>query len=366
MNLQSTVSSLLAYAGMQLNQFAEKLSDDRQTDQSIDRSFAFSFGDPEPILSNNLSPLLTSFVSAGGQYYTPPVDLAGLARLMRANPYHGPILYFKRNMICKWFQPSALLSQAVIERAALDYVVTGNMYFQRFYDKFGRVVRLGYLPAVYMRKSAVADDQYVQLVPYSPVGRIWGVPFEPGEVVHLQEFELEQSRYGLPQYLGGINNVLLGEASVLFKRKFFQNGAHVGNIFVTHDANINPETEKQLENAIKEGKGAGNFRSIYLNVPKSSSREPVKVIPVGNIGTADEYKAISEINEMAMLAMHRVPPNLAAIIPANNGGFGDLIKTLQAYHELEVQPLQLKFLQLNEVVGGNPVVFIKPDWGLGV
>lgn len=370
--MNNALTGLLSFTGQQLSQIADKFSASNAQAKAPERSFAFAFGDPEPILGNSISSLLQSFTSAGGWYYTPPVDLLGLAQLMRANSYHGPILYFKRNMIVKWFAPSHLISNEVMERAALDYVVTGNCYFQRFYDRFGNVVRLGYLPALRMRRHAKQEDTYVQLVNATTPGlesALYGsgyIEFQPGEVVQLQEYDLEQGIYGVPQYLGGIQSVLLSEASTLFRRKYYVNGAHLGYILVTNDANISPETEAQIEQAVKQGKGAGNFRSLYMNVPKSNSREPVKVIPIGSIGSNDEFQAIKEVTEMEMLAMHRVPPNLAAIIPANNGGFGDLIKTLQAYHELEVQALQGKFLQLNEVISGNPVVFNKPDWGLGV
>jgi capsid portal protein len=51
---------------------------------------------------------------------------------MNANAYHGPILHFKKNMLSKWFAPSPLLSSLDFKRAALDYVVTGNAYLQKW------------------------------------------------------------------------------------------------------------------------------------------------------------------------------------------------------------------------------------------
>lgn len=88
----------------------------------------------------------------------------------------------------------------------------------------------------------------------------------------------------------------------------------------------------------------------------------MKIIPVGNIGTKDEFQAIKEVTEMEMLAMHRVYPGLVAILPANIGGFGDLQKSMQVYHELEVTAMQQVFLELNERVAGNPVGFREPVW----
>lgn len=188
------------------------------------------------------------------------------------------------------------------------------------------------------------------------------VEFKPGEVIHIKEPDLKQNIYGMPQYLGGIQSVLLSEDATLFRRKYYVNGAHMGYILVTTDANLDDKTAEAIENQVKNSKGPGNFRSLYLNISRSNNKEPVKVIPVGNIGSKDEFQAVKEIAEMDMLAMHRVYPGLVAILPANIGGFGDLQKSMQVYHELEVTAMQQVFLELNELIRGNPVVFKDPVW----
>lgn len=99
-----------------------------------------------------------------------------------------------------------------------------------------------------------------------------------------------------------------------------------------------------------------------MNIGKTSSREPVKVIPVGDIGTKDEFEAIKNITEREMLAMHRMQPGLSGIIPQNTGGFGDLEKTMRVYHELEVISMQQTFLELNEIMGDEVVKFKDPVW----
>jgi len=333
----------------------EVLATMEQTEESAGKSLCFAFGDPEPVLTNRFTDYLGVFIDMSGQYFRPPVDLVGLANLINANAYHGPILHFKKNQLAKWFMPSKLLSTAEFKKAALDYTVLANVYLQRFTDRFGNVTRLARLPAIAMRPGLnnvfyKINDDGSQL------------EFKPGEVIHLKEPDIKQSIYGIPEYLGGIQSVLLSEDSTLFRRKFFINGAHMGYILVTTDANLDDGTAKEIETKVKQSKGPGNFRSLYLNIPRSNNKEPVKVIPVGNIGSKDEFQAIKEVTEMEMLAMHRVYPGLAAIIPANIGGFGDLQKSMEVYHELEVTAMQQVFLELNEVISGNPVVFRDPVW----
>lgn len=364
MSFSTALSTVVSTAKQFVGQFSvpDKL-------ENTDKPFAFTFGDPEPVLNRNDWSWLQSYPSASAGYYIPPVDFSGLASLMDANAYHGSILHLKKNLILKWAEPSRFISDSELERVALDFVVTGNLYLQKHYNRFYNVVRLSHQPALYTFRGLAMDDNefYVKVSPmydavFNQVSNI--VTFQPDEVVHLQEPDIKQSIYGKPQYFGGVQSVLLSEASTLFRRKYFVNGSHLGYILVANDANFNKETEKQIETQIKQGKGAGNFRSLFLNIPRSHSREPIKVIPIGQLGTQDEFKSISEVSEMAMLAMHRMPPQLAAIIPANTSGFGDAMKALQLYHELEIEPLQKKFLQLNEVVGKEVIKFKKPDWSL--
>lgn len=327
------------------------------------KAIAFAFGDPEPVLSNHLTDYLGVFMDVSGDYYRPPVDLSGLADLMNANAYHGPILHFKANLVAKWFMRTPFLDTVTLRRLALDYAVFGNAYPQLFFNRLGKIVRIGWLPAISMRPTqdpavfvklrSVADLDYAQRNT---------IKFNPGEVLHLKEYDVKQGVFGIPQYLGGIQSVLLSEDSTLFRRKFFMNGAHMGYILVTTDAGLDEETAKAIEAKVRESKGPGNFRSLYLNIPRSNNKEPVQVIPVGQFGSKDEYQAIKDVTQEEMLIMHRCYPGLVPALPANVGGFGDLEKSMRVYYEMEVTAMQQVFLQLNELLGLTAVQFREPDW----
>lgn len=319
-------------------------------------ALAFSFGDPEPILSNNMNDYLGVFLDTMGGYYLPPVSLTGLANMMGANAYHGSILHFKKNMILKWFEPSRLLGKADMQKIALNYVVTGNCYLQKLGNRFGKTNKLQNLPALPMRR-AKKTDTYIKLLPDG--GQL---EFKESEVIQLQEPELKQSIYGIPEYLGGIQSVLLSEESTLFRRKYYLNGAHMGYILVTNDADLDEATAKKIEQQVVQSKGPGNFRSLYLNIGRSQAKEPVQIIPVGDIGTKDEFERIKNITEREMLAMHRMQPGLSGIIPQNTGGFGDIEKIMRVYHELEITAMQEPFLELNEIMGEEVVKFKEPIW----
>lgn len=327
------------------------------------KPLVFAFGDPEPVLGATYLDYLGTFLDISGDYYRPPVDLDGLARLLGANAYHGPILHFKKNQVANYFTPSPLLDTNTLTAIALDYQVFENYYLQKIYNGLGRVVRLQYLPAISMRRGKRADVYYKLNTGMGDITRN-ATPYRTGEVIHVKGPDVRQGIYGVPEYLGGIQSILLSEDSTLFRRKYFINGAHMGYILVTSDANLDDKTAELIEQQVKNSKGPGNFRSLYLNIPRTTNgqKEPVKLIPVGNIGSKDEFQAIKEITEMEMLAMHRIQPGLAAILPSNVGGFGDLRTQMEVYYEMEIPNLRRPFFMLNELLPGNPVAFREPDW----
>ncbi|MBR7365219.1 Presumed portal vertex protein, partial [Klebsiella pneumoniae] len=60
--------------------------------------------------------------------------------------------------------------------------------------------------------------------------------FAPGSVCHLLEPDINQELYGMPEYLSALNSAWLNESATLFRRKYYQNGAHAGYIMYVTDA----------------------------------------------------------------------------------------------------------------------------------
>src|SRR5690554_6078625 len=113
---------------------------------------AFTFGEPTPVM-DRYDLLYTGVWLAGQNYYEPPVDLQALAKSYRATAHHGSALQVKRNILLKCFQPSRFLSRQDFARIALDYLVFGNLYGERVENRFGRLLKLKPLPALYTRRG---------------------------------------------------------------------------------------------------------------------------------------------------------------------------------------------------------------------
>lgn len=340
-----------------------------------DNHFSISIGEPVPVLDKR-AVYLGTLLNFNGQYYDTPVDFDGLARLADANSYHGAALKFKADRLIQFAKPTPLISQSDLKRLVVDWVLFKNVYLQKHVNGFGQIVRLSHLPAVYMRRAAKVDtnlwgqvdyygepdDNYIMIKSsYDPDP----IRFMKDEVIHLKNYDPLQGIYGKAEYLGCIQDILLSEDATLFRRRWTLNGAHMGFILVTTNANINDEQEQIIKDTISQTKGLGNGKSIFLNITSNNAqRDNVRVIPMGNQGLKDDFKDIKEWSEPSLIAAHGIPPVLLNVIPANTSGLGDPIRALQVYYELGIIPLQNELLTLNELVGKQILFFVEPSWKL--
>ncbi|MBH3406688.1 phage portal protein [Pseudomonas glycinae] len=292
------------------------------------------------MLTGNIGEYVGVFPSDDGKIYKPPVSRAGLAKLLRANAHHGAIPKFKRNLLLREFIPSAGCSTETMGRAGLDYMVFGEAYFYNDTNAFGQVLELQHLPAINMRVKV--DGGFVMLLPDNKE-----MEFEAHEISHVLDYDVEQNIYGIPDYLGGLQALLLNEAATLFRRRYYSNGAHAGYIFYTNDPDLTEKDEEELRAQISASKGVGNFRSMFVNIP-NGKENAIQIIPVGDFQAKDELEKVKNITRNDVIAAWRMNPALAGIIPENTGGFGDIEKIDRVYTSNEIRPICQLFDQLND------------------
>ncbi|MBP4002457.1 phage portal protein [Pseudomonas koreensis] len=243
-------------------------------------------------------------------------------------------------MLLRDFLPSAGCSAQTMGRAALDFTVFGEGYFQRIRNVIGQVLELQHLPALNMRRKV--GGGFVMLLPDGQQ-----LHFEEDEVEHVMDYDVEQNVYGVPDYLGGMHALLLNESATLFRRRYYNNGAHAGFVFYTNDPNLTEEDERKLKTQIAGSKGVGNFRSLFVNIPNGSDKA-IQIIPVGDIATKDEFERIKNITRNDVIAAWRMNPALAGVMPENAAGFGDIEKIDRVYTNNEIRPISQLFMQVND------------------
>ncbi|CAM3264354.1 MULTISPECIES: phage portal protein [Yersinia] len=313
------------------------------------RAEAFTFGDPIPMMDQRdiLDYLECSQVD---RWYEPPVSFNGLAKSFRAAVHHSSPIYMKRNVLVSLFEPHPLLSKQDFSRYALDFLVFANSFLEARYNRLGGLMKLTPSPAKYTRRGLDTDTYwYVQS---------WTEPhpFEPGHVFHLLDPDINQEIYGVPEYLASLNSTWLNEAATLFRRKYYLNGSHAGFILYMNDAAHKQEDIDKLRNALKESKGPGNFRNLFMYAP-AGKKDGLQVIPLAEVAAKDEFMNIKNVTRDDQLAAQRVPPQLMGILPNNTGGFGDVEKAARVFAINELAPLQERLSELNEWVGEEVIRF---------
>lgn len=312
---------------------------------------AFTFGDPVPVLDRRE---LLDYLecSRTEHWYEPPISLDGLARTFRAATHHSSAIYVKRNILTSTFIPHKLLSQQAFSRFVLDYLVFGNAYLERRKNRLGGTLSLEPTLAKYTRRGVELDTYWFAQYGYNTEP----YQFEAGSVFHLFEPDLNQELYGLPEYLAAIPSALLNESATLFRRKYYLNGSHAGFIMYMSDPAQNQSDVDNIRNALKQAKGPGNFRNMFMYSP-AGKKDGIQIIPLSEVAAKDEFLNIKNVSRDDMLAAHRVPPQMMGIIPNNTGGFGDVGKASQVFVRNELIPLQRQILELNAWIGEEVIRF---------
>lgn len=316
------------------------------------RGEAFSFGDPTPVLDKSE---ILNYIECGRneKYFEPPISFDGLAKSFRASVHQSSAIYVKRNLLTSTFVPHPLLSGQEFASFALDFLIFGNAYLEGLENRFGNKVKLKHALAKYTRKSVKDPNGYFYVQGWNDEHE-----FTSGSIFHLKEADINQEIYGLPEYLAALNSAWLNESATLFRRKYYLNGSHAGFILYMTDAANNQEDVDAMRKALKDSKGPGNFRNLFMYAP-GGKKDGIQILPVSEVAAKDEFFNIKNVTRDDILAAHRVPPQLLGVVPSNSGGFGAVEPAARVFVQNELEPLQARFRELNDWVGMEVVRFTK-------
>ena len=165
-----------------------------------------------------------------------------------------------------------------------------------------------------------------------------------------------QEIYGVPEWYAALQSGLLNEAATIFRRRYYLNGSHAGFILYINEEGLQDKDSDAIRSALRQAKGPGNFRNLYLHIPKGK-KDGVQIIPVSEVAARDEFMSIKNCSRDDILAAHRVPPQLLGVVPNNSGGFGSVTDAAKMFWLHEIQPLPRVFLAINDGLGVTAVDF---------
>ena len=312
----------------------------------------FTFGDPEAVLDRR--DLFDLFETThNSRWYEPPVPMVALGKTYRMSAHHQSAILLKRNLLSGSFVPSRWLSRADFARWALDWLIFGNAYLERV-DSMARMpMALKPSPAAWTRVG-VKPDTFHFIKPSAWIDDAH--EFQPGTIHHLVEPDPLQEIYGMPEYLSALQSGLLNEAATLFRRKYYRNGSHAGFILYISEEGLGTADSDAVRKAMKEAKGPGNFRNLYLHIPKGK-KDGVQILPISEVAARDDFLNIKDTTRDDVLAAHRVPPQLLGVVPKNSGGFGNMTDAANNFFEQEIMPIQRRLAEVNDWLGAEAVSF---------
>lgn len=311
---------------------------------------AFTFGDPIPVTEGRgwLDYLECARTE---KWYEPPVSPTGLAKALRSAVHHESAVHFKVNVLTSCFQPTRLMSRQAFKQLALDYVVMANGYLEQVQNGFRRTKNYRPSLAKYTRRGLDLESFWF--------AQHWLDPHEfESQVFHIRQVDVDQEIYGVPTYMASLQSAFLNENATLFRRKYYLNGSHAGFILYVNDAAQSTEDIDSMRTALKESKGVGNFRNLFMYSP-NGKKDGVQVIPISEVAAKDEFNSIKDVTAQDQLAAHRMPPQLMGIVPKNAGGFGSVEEATAVFGRNEILPLMTDFLMFNEQAGDEIIKFDK-------
>jgi PBSX family phage portal protein len=315
------------------------------------RMEAFAFGDPEAVLDRRE---ILDYLECpdNGKWFEPPISMDGLAKSSRSAVHHASAMIVKRNILVSCFEPHRMLSQTDFSIFAHEFIIFGNSYLEERDNMLGEPMRLTPPKAKYTRRGLDMDTY-------------WFIPkwneehkFKKGRVFHLLEPDVNQEIYGLPEYIPALHSAWLNESATLFRRKYYKNGSHAGFILYLTDPAQQQEDVDNLRQALKDSKGPGNFRNLFVYAP-NGKKDGLQIIPVSEVAAKDEFASIKNVTRDDQLAAHRVPPQLMGIVPNNTGGFGDAATAAAVFSANEIAPLMARMREVNDWLG-EEVIRFKP------
>ncbi|MEB5477573.1 phage portal protein [Acinetobacter pollinis] len=312
---------------------------------------AFTFGEPTPVLDgHDLSNYLECYWN--GRYYEPQVSINGLSKSCKATPYLSSGIIFKRNFLANLFKPHPQLSRKSFEQIALDFIWCGNAYVENIQSRLGNTIE--YKPALAKSMRVGKDDTFIMLHNGDEGFEEW--QFAQNTICHIRETDIDQEIYGVPEYVATLQSAWLNESATLFRRKYYNNGSHAGYLMYVNDPSLDANDVSSLRSALRNSKGPGNFRNVFLHSP-NGKKDGVQIIPISEIAAKDDFASIKNISRDDILAALRIPPQLLGIVPQNTGGFGSIKDASEVFYQNEIQPLQSRIMQINDWAGDDIIQF---------
>lgn len=282
-----------------------------------------------------------------GRAYKPVFDFSTLLETIQLNPYHQRAVQLKVMLSvglgyevykggavdagakAEWeaLWPNGFQAEAL--RIAQDFEVFGNAYIEAV-KRSGSVIALYHVPAVTMRITRTGFIQEAEAGQYMDFEAA-GAAGDRG-IIHLKQYSPAASVYGVPDWIGCLNSILLDVYATEWNYRFFENNCMPAWAIVVKDGTLTEAAEQSIRDFFSQRyKGAINAHKTLL----MSANNSEVLFQQLQTGTKDmSFERLKEICRNEIIAAHGIPPRLLGIMSSGQlGGGGEMQWQLRGFKE---------------------------------
>lgn len=311
-------------------------------------------------------------------------DVAGLGyRLEPAEDVNKPndeqkdiAQEFLRNL-----NPSKTITE-VNDQVMVDHEAMGNGYYEVIRDKEGEnVVGMEHIPAHTMRahedtnkyaqvrgknkawfkRFGYDKDVHVKTGEYHALNSL-DPKDRATEVIHLKNYTSRSDYYGIPDVIPSLSAILGDKERQEYNTSFFDNHAIPAYAVTVTGAELDEETERQIQKFFQQDVKKSNHSTLVLTGKKGDdySGEPIefKFEALSTDVKEASFRMFRQDNRDEVLSAHGVPPYRAGITVEGQMGGSSASESTEIYKQSIIKPRQ-------EILESRINRFILQD-GLGV
>jgi hypothetical protein len=166
------------------------------------------------------------------------------------------------------------------------------------------------------------------------------------EIIHFCQPSSRVRWYGAPDWISAVPIIEMTQMLHQHRFDFYNNRGVPEMMVIVKGAQLDTETKKQLQDAMKATIGLGNsHKSLLINIPQQEAEIQVEKLAMEGTNNEEGFKAEKETLGLSVVTAHKVPPLLAGIqVPGKLGATNEMSQALIAFQALVIGRAQRIFM----------------------
>lgn len=258
--------------------------------------------------------------------------------------------------------PSMSLSE-VNDQVMVDHEATGDGYHEiirdgedivglehipshtmRIHEDMNKFCQIRGATKVWFKAFGLEKDVHVETGHYHELGEL-DDKYKANEILHIRNYTSRSDYYGIPDVMPALGAILGDRERQEYNISFFDNHAIPAYAVTVSGADLDEETERQIQKFFQQDVKKSNHSTLVLTAKKEEgdySEEPVKFeFQALSTDTKEaSFRMFRQDNRDEILSAHGVPPYRAGITVEGQMGGSSASETTEIYKQSIIKPKQ--------------------------